>query len=299
MNPELTTDETYVRFIENPPPDAVVVKTNWRNNKWFPEVLEKERQELLRQVELGIRTRDDYDNIWDGKCRATVEGAIYANQISKATEEGRIACNVPYDPLLKVHTVWDLGWGVMAIGFYQRQASEMRVIDYEEFNERTYSEVVAEIEKREYRWGKDFLPHDSKAHNPLSKKTPKEVLTKLGRDVEEVPEIGVESGIKAAQQMFARCYFDKTKAGLLVERLKRYRRRINQTTESASTPLPDENAHGADQFRYAAVIAEQMVNEEVVIKDPYKGFNRVGNRYGIDIRAGTSNHRGSSGGWAG
>ena len=25
LNPELDTDETYVRFIENPPPDSVVV----------------------------------------------------------------------------------------------------------------------------------------------------------------------------------------------------------------------------------------------------------------------------------
>jgi len=168
FNPDLDTDETYVRFVVSPPEDSIVVKLNYRDNPWFPKVLEDERLEMLRQVALGNEEQSEYDNTWEGKCKPAVEGAIYAHQIEKATEEKRLSCNVPYDPLLKVHTVWDLGWGVMAVGFYQRQASEMRVIDYEEFNERTYSEVVAEIETKPYRWGTDFLPHDSKSHNPLS-----------------------------------------------------------------------------------------------------------------------------------
>lgn len=43
MNPELDTDEPYVRFVANPPPDSVVVQINWRDNPWFPKVLEAER----------------------------------------------------------------------------------------------------------------------------------------------------------------------------------------------------------------------------------------------------------------
>ena len=279
FNPDLADDETYVRFVVSPPADSIVVKVNWRDNPWFPKVLEAERQEMMRQVELGNETQAEYDNVWEGICKPSVEGAIYANQIALATEQGRIACNVPYDPLLKVHTVWDLGWGVMAVGIYQRQASEMRIIGYEEYNEMTYAEVIIELEgngREKYRWATDWLPHDSKSHNPLSKKTPKQMLTSLGRTVEEVPEIGIENGIKAAQQIFGRCYFDKDKAGLLTERLKRYRRRINQTTEAKSTPLADDNAHGSDQFRYMAVIADKMVNEdEVVIDDPYSGFGKT------------------------
>ncbi len=280
FNPDLDTDETYMRFIVHPPKDSIVIKMNWRENPWFPKVLEEERQESLRGVEAGIVEQFDHDNIWEGICKPAVEGAIYANQIVKAEEDHRWGCNAPNDPLLKVHRVWDLGWGVMAVGMYQRQGSELRVVDYEEFNERTYSEVIAEIKgaehRKQYRWGKDFLPHDSKAHNPLSQNTPKEVLAKLGCTVVEVAEIGVESGIKAAQQIFHRCYFDDKNTNLLRERLKRYRRRINQITDAKSTPVPDDAAHGADQFRYAAVIAEQMTNEDIDHGDPYKGLR---NRY--------------------
>lgn len=39
MNPELDTDEPYVRFVSSPPPDSVVVQINWRDNPWFPKVL--------------------------------------------------------------------------------------------------------------------------------------------------------------------------------------------------------------------------------------------------------------------
>jgi phage terminase large subunit len=54
-------------------------------------------------------TSDDYDNIWEGDCKTAVDGAIYANEIRDAQENSRIT-NVPYDPVLKVHVVMDLGW---------------------------------------------------------------------------------------------------------------------------------------------------------------------------------------------
>ena len=272
MNPELDTDETFVRFVENPPLDAVVTEINWRDNKWFPDVLKKEREELLRQVAAGVRSQDDFDNIWEGKCRAAVEGAIYAKEILDAKLGGRLG-NVPYDPLLKVHAIWDLGWNdKMAIIMAQRASSEIRVINYIEDSHRTFDSYVNELESLVYRWGKDFLPHDGKARNAQTGMSPIELLTKLGRDVEEVPNIGIEEGIKAARQIFPRVYFDKDNSSQLFNVLGRYRRTINQTTQQPGAPLHDDNSNGADAFRYMAVIADQMKNEAVVIRDPYRGF---------------------------
>lgn len=51
----------------------------------------------------------DYANIWLGRCKPAVAGAIYADEVAATVEAGRI-CNVPYDPRLKVHVVFDLGW---------------------------------------------------------------------------------------------------------------------------------------------------------------------------------------------
>lgn len=272
MNPELDTDETFVRFVENPPLDAVVTEVNWRDNNWFPDVLKKEREEMLRQIEAGVRSQDDYDNIWEGKCRAAVEGAIYAKEILAAKMAGRL-CNVPYDPLLKVHAIWDLGWNdKMAIIMAQRSASEIRIINYIEDSHRTYDSYVKELNSLDYRWGTDFLPHDGKAKNAMTGMSPIELLRKLGRDVEEVPNIGVEEGIKAVRQIFPRIYFDKDNAGPLFNVLGRYRRAINQTTQQPGAPLHDDNSNGADACRYMAVIADKMNNDVRVPVDPYAGF---------------------------
>lgn len=282
LNPELDDDETFVRFVVDPPQDAVVTEINWRDNPFFPNVLEKERKEFLRQVELGVRTQDDYDNIWEGKCRAAVEGAIYANEILAAKKAGRLG-NAPYDPLLKVHCIWDLGWNdKMAIVMAQRVGSEIRVIDYIEDSHRTYDSYINGdpehpeldyLNKKNYRWGQDYLPHDGRAKNAQTGMSPIEVLEKLGRDVEEVPNIGVEEGIKAARQIFPRVYFDKGKASQLFNALGRYRRAINQMTQQPGKPLHDDNSNGADAFRYLAVVADQLTNDDQILcEDPYAGF---------------------------
>lgn len=288
FNPELDTDEVWTRFVESPSPDAVVVTINWNDNPFLPSTLDKERREFLRLVREGRRSQDDYDNIWDGKCRAAVEGAIYAQEVSAAKIAGRLT-RVPYDPLLKVHAIWDLGWAdYMSITCVQRQASEVRIINYVEGSHRRYDEYVngwddgpadkfVGLANLRYNWGADWLPHDGRAKNPQTGKSPQQVLKALGRNCEEtniIDEIGLENGIKAARQMFPRCYFDKEQAGLLFNHLGRYRRRINATTGLATVPLHDEHSHGADGFRGIAVVEERLTNDTVDLGDYYAAFRR-------------------------
>lgn len=264
FNPELDTDEVFARFVLGRPANAAVVEMNWRDNPWFPQVLEDERQEFLRQVAAGKRTQEDYDNIWEGKCRSAVQGAIYHHEVMAAKTAGRVR-NVPYDPLLKVHTIWDLGWNdCMSIILVQVAASEIRIIGYIEDSHRTYESYVQQLADLKYRWGHDYLPHDGKASSAESGRSPREILKKLGRPVYWpcVPSIGVENGINAARQMFPRVYFDEAKAGHLFQRLARYRRRINQQTGQPEAPRHDENSHGADAFRQLAVIEPELTNDE-------------------------------------
>jgi phage terminase large subunit len=44
--------------------------------------------------------------------------------------------------------------------------------------------------------------------------------------------------------------------------LKRYRRIVPSTTDEPSTPAHDEFSHGADAFRYLALVADQLTNEQ-------------------------------------
>ena len=76
-----------------------------------------------------------------------------------------------------------------------------------------------------------------------------------------MPDAGIEPGIKTARMALNQTYFDKTKAARLIECLKRYRRSIPTTTGEPGSPVHDEYSHGADAFRYLALIADKMTNE--------------------------------------
>jgi phage terminase large subunit len=257
FNPELDTDETYVRFVVSPPPGSWVEKLTWRDNPWFSDTLRAE-MEHLKKVDF-----ESYENVWEGKCRSAVEGAIYRRELEQLVEQKRIR-NVPYDPMLKVHTIWDLGWNDQTtIIFVQRVSGEVRIIDYYERSHTTYAEDVQMLESKGYRYGQDWLPHDGRAQTKAANgKSPEEILKALGRRVEIVALHDVEQGIKAARQIFPRCYFDQEKTVRLVDCLKRYRRRINQTTQEPEAPLHDEHSHGADAFRGLGMIVDKLKNDD-------------------------------------
>jgi len=255
FNPGLITDPTYARFVENPPPDTVIIHASYHDNPWFPAELEAER---LHCKEFDP---DNYDNIWEGEPRQTVDGAIYHREIVEAINDKRIR-PVPRDPMLPVHTIWDLGWNDQtSIIFVQRVGSEIRLIDYLEDSHRTLADYVADIELRKWKWGKDWLPHDGAAKSLQTGLSPKDIIRRLGRTVEVIKQSPVESGIKAARMMFPQCYFDETKTARLVECLKRYRRNIPTTTDEPSTPVHDEFSHGADAFRMLALVANRLKND--------------------------------------
>ena len=263
FNPQLDTDETYVRFVKSPPPDCVSVLMYYTDNPWFPDVLEAERIHAENTMK-----PEEYGHIWEGRCMPAVEGAIYFDEVAGAESKGRIR-EVPYDPLLKVHSVWDLGWNdSMSIILVQRSASELRVIEYIEDSHRTLSDYAQDLKEKRLNWGNHYLPHDGFTKDFKTGKSAQEILSAMGLSVPGdtqnpgIPRMDIESGIRAAREVFPRIYFDKDKTGRLVECLKRYRRHINQTTNEPGQPLHDAYSHGADAFRYLALVADQLGNDE-------------------------------------
>jgi phage terminase large subunit len=255
FNPELDTDETFSRFVIRPPEESVIIEMNWQDNPWFPPELDKERRQWLDRDPVGYLTT------WEGKCRPAVEGAIYANEIEATQREGRIRA-VPYDPQLKVHTVWDLGWNdSMSIICVQRVASEVRVIDYIEDSHRTVDSYVMQLQERKWNWGTDYIPHDGAHRDFKSGKSTQELLQTLGRNVQVLARGNPEEGIRLARMIFPRTYFDADRCTELVNHLKRYRRQINQVTQEAGAPLHDEHSHAADAFRYLAQSLDMMNND--------------------------------------
>ena len=248
FNPELDTDETYVRFVKNAPPGATVVKVDWRDNPWFPPELDAER------LHLKATDPDAYLNIYDGHCRVTLDGPIYAKEIREATEAGRIT-KVPYERSKPVHTFWDLGradktsiWFAQIVGF------EFRVIDYYENSGQALAHYLKELQTRAYVYGDNWLPHDANNELLASERTIAQQMRGAGFVVRITPKTKVSDGINAARGLFPNLYFDADNCADGLNHMRRYRYDVDpETGQFSKEPLHDDASHAADAFRYLAV----------------------------------------------
>lgn len=266
FNPDMDTDETYQRFVVNPSPEVASVLVNWYDNPWRSQVLDAARERMKAEAP------DDYAHIYEGACRPAIEGAIYFKEVSQLRNSGRL-CNVPYDPMLKVHVVVDLGFNdYMALLLVQRLGSEIRVIRYIEDRQRFIPSYHQELIDLKLNYGTLYLPHDGRAKH-VTGDSAQSQFEKLGWKVEIVDDVGIEQGIRKAREVFPRVIIDRTNANELVNRLGRYRRRVNAEGQ-ASTPLHDDESNGADGFRYLAVVADQMSNDSGKVININAAFRR-------------------------
>ena len=260
FNPSLDTDEAWVRFVVNTPPNSWVCEVNYTDNPWFPAELEAER------LHCQATSPEDYKNIWEGKCRSAVEGAIYADEVAELAIEGRLTL-LPYDPKALAHSVWDLGWNdSTSIAIVQRIGpTGLAVIDYIEDSHKTLDFYADELNRKPYRWGSHWIPHDGTHKDLKTGQSVQDMLRKMLKGhikPKIIPNIGIEAGIKMARMALRRAYFDKAKTSRLVECLKRYRRAVNKNTGEPGAPIHDEYSHGADSWRYVGVVADQLKNED-------------------------------------
>ena len=250
FNPELDTDPTWVRFIENPYPGSVVIPMSWRDNPWFNSVMENERQrDLIRMDPI------DYAHTWEGKTRPAVSGAIYAAEVALMHTERRVG-DFPYDAFLPVYAVFDLGWNdSMFIIIAQRHQSALRIIDCIEDDHKTLDWYSRELKSRPYTISELFLPHDGAHADYKTGQSAQRVFEDLGWRTNVLPNAPIDDGIRAARMAFKSLYINKPKCEPLLECLKRYRRSIPTTTGEPGTPVHDKFSHGADAFRYTCLAA--------------------------------------------
>lgn len=258
FNPELDTDDTYQRFVAHPPEDAWVQRVTWKDNPWFPSVLEAERLSILK------RDPVEYEHVWEGKPRSVVVGAIYGREVSDLVEQRRFR-PVPYNPRLPVHTIWDLGWNDQtSILFAQRLLNEVLIIDYEEESFLRLDEWARRLRDKPYLYGSHWLPHDG-GHEQQNAggQSAQSILTPLLRMKPRVIDraASVELPIRAARMMFPRVYMDEAKCERLLMCLKRFARGVPESTGEPGAPIKNEYRHGADAFGQLALIVDQLSNE--------------------------------------
>ncbi len=246
FNPELESDETYRRFITAPPTDSIVTKVNWRENPWFNDVMKREMEDLKS------RDEDAYLNIWEGHCRVTLDGAIYADELRAATADGRIT-RVPYTESAPVQTFWDLGWAdCTSIWFAQKVGFEYRIIDCHQDRLKKLTHYLKVIQDRGYVYDAHYLPHDAD-NESLGSESIAKTMRKMGLRVVVVPRVADKpSGLKATREIFGNCWFDADKCADGLQALRHYRYEIDEQGRWGKHPAHDENSHFADAFEQFA-----------------------------------------------
>jgi phage terminase large subunit len=289
FNPELDDDETYKRFVLNKEanaPDymlnektgeqeryAYVVKINYTDNKWFP-------YDLQREVNL-MKTNNyiKYLEIYEGNTKQTLDGAVYAEEIVKALEEGRRRY-VPHDPSKPVITAWDLGHSdKTAIWFIQRAGMEYNIINYYENRLKKAPHYFEHMRTLPYNYSVIYQPHDADnetlAARSIASMTRKAFPNAKVIVVQRPSKKAV--GINAARTIFELCNFDEKNTADGWQCLSRYAFKVNEETGSFSRE-PDHDtpwSHGADAFQTFALSLKTETDTKKKITNPAANkFNR-------------------------
>lgn len=196
-----------------------------------------------------------------------IDGAYYTSEMEQARNEGRIGI-VPFDPMLKVHTVWDLGVGeedAMAIGFWQRTGDSMRLIRYYESTGEGLQYYFAYLDKCAkdfgYNYGRHFWPHDAQHKEKSSGQTLVDTAKKMGFKAYVLPMPSIADGIQKVRLMFPKVRMNELTTEAAIAAWRNYRREWDEKMlRYKDHPVHDWSSHCADMLRYAALAEPMMLN---------------------------------------
>ena len=259
-NPEKETSPTHKRFRLTDADDVKVVEMNWRDNPWFPAVLERERSR--DQAERP----DSYDHIWEGAFVTVVEGAYYAAQLTKAREEGRIGF-VAEDPNLIIRLHADIGGtGAKADNFVfwaqQCVGSEIRWINHYEQQGQPVSAHLNWMRSQGYTTDrtKIWLPHDGDTQDRVIDVSYRTAFEAAGYEVVVVPNQGkgaASKRIEEGRRLFPRMRFDETKCSAGLKALGWYHEKRDEDRNIGLGPDHDWSSHSADAFGLGCIAYEE------------------------------------------
>jgi phage terminase large subunit len=253
-NPERKTSATHMRFRENPPDGAKIVELNYRDNPWFPDVLEQERLNDLRN------RPESYGHIWEGEFVSAIQGAYFAPALMKAKQDNRIS-SVAGDPLMTTRAYWDIGGtgakaDACAIWIVQFVGTQIRVLNYYEAVGQPLAAHVEWLRSKGYEKAQCVLPHDGATNDKVFSVSYESALRSAGFDVRVIPNMGTGAAnarIEAVRRVFPSVWFnaDTTEPGR--DALGWYHEKRDEARGIGLGPNHDWASHGADAFGLMAV----------------------------------------------
>lgn len=262
-NPEREDSATNKRFhsdLAPPDPRMKIAEMNWRDNPWFPAILERKREKAKRDKP------HQYEHIWEGAFVTAQEGAYFTPNLIKAKEDGRIGF-VPEDPHMVIRLVADIGGtGAKADNFvFWAQQCIGKAINWVNHYEVQGQPLAAHLNwMRSQGYTPDrvvvILPHDGDQQDKVIDTSYARAFREANYTVEVIPNQGKGAAmqrVEKARELFPRMWFDdkKTEAGR--KALGWYHEKIDEKRGIGLGPNHDWSSHSADAFGAGCVAYQE------------------------------------------
>lgn len=257
---ESATNKRYHTKLAKPDPRTKIVEMNWRDNPWFPKILERKRLKAAND------DPHNYDHIWEGAFKKAHEGAYYGPALIKAKLDGRIGV-VCEDETAIIRLYADIGGtGAKADNFVlwvaQQRGMEVRFINHYEVQGQPFSAHLNWMRSQGYSPDrtKVYLPHDGDQQDKVIDTSYRKAFEDAGYNVEVVPNQGKGAAmqrIDKTRTVFNRFRFDEEKCEAGLDALGWYHEKKDEQRGVGLGPNHDWSSHSADAFGIAGVVYEE------------------------------------------
>lgn len=284
FNTKQPTDATYKRFIFDADEDSLIQKVSFRDNPFFPEVLEKERLKLMKSDPKA------YEHVWEGEFDSRYSGAVYAKWMADLREKGRISDKVQHDPAYPVSTLWDLGYGdTCTQWFFQEAPNEVLFIDYYENNMEGvghYCDMLkgkvldasGDIDplhehRNKYKYKAHYVPQD--ASKKLMEAGGRSIVEQALKDhnirMTVIPETTHANRNAALRKVLPHCWFSESMCAVGLEGVMAYHYEYDEDLQRfKKDPKHDWSSHASTAlellpsvWRGKSVTVEEIKNKEI------------------------------------
>lgn len=258
-NPERKGSATNKRFRDSKDPLTKCVELNYKDNPWFPDILDRAR------LKDKLERPESYEHIWNGDFITTMTGAYYAASLTQAKEEGRIGF-VAADPLLSHRIYCDIGGTGANSDSYtmviaQFVGAEIRILDCYEAQGQPLATHLSWLRSKNY--GPDraqvWLPHDGSTHDKVYDVSYESAMKDAGFKVTVVPNQGKGAAmarIEETRRLFPTMRFNSANTESLRDALGFYHERRHEQRDVGLGPDHDWSSHFADAFGLMSVAHE-------------------------------------------
>lgn len=231
---------------------------DWRQSTEILEYFLRVETEISRTLDISqrywyIKKKEDQGDAMKKEYPATsieafeasTEGRYYKKIMLQLHANDQI-CEFDIEKGYEIDTYWDLGRrDATAIIFVQKIGKEIRIVDFFEGNDEHVSFFINEVKKKDYLYGKHWLPHDSKfQHLSAEKNVYRQVEEAFGHNkVTDVENLSVEVGINEVRKTLKNCWFKRSTTELLVHHLENHSKKWNVSLGRYTTEMEDDHIH--------------------------------------------------------